>query len=381
MDPTINDEVKTLVIDSGSYTFKAGFAGEEYPKHIIPSVIGIQRETAVSPIDGMCHYDTFVGYRALGMEPVVKLRSPFDHGIITNWDDFEKIMHYTFYTMFGVDPSKHPLLITEHPLTPRDQREELIKVLFETFNVPCLFFGNQSVLSLYASGRNTGVVLDAGESVTSITPIYEGYSFPHTTTKNCITGRDINYYLHRILYPLGLTSMSSTGEEIVCRIKEKHAYVAYDFNEEMNKAATTYQCQVDYKLPDGNVITINNELFKCAEILFDPKIIECNFDGIHTELFNYIMLCDKDIRKDLFANIVLSGGTSLLKGFPERFEKEIVKLAPSMTEINVVTPPKRNYTAWFGGSILASHPAFPQMVITRNDYNEAGPPIVRYMYL
>jgi actin len=154
------------------------------------------------------------------------------------------------------------------------------------------------------------------------------------------------------------------------------AYVALDFEAELQKAATTTDINSSYTLPDGNEIVIANERFRCPELLFKPSFNGFEDDGIDQTLFNSIQKCPIDVRKDLYLNIVLSGGTTMFNGFPERLEKEIRLLAPPAARINILAPPERKYSVWNGGSILASLATFPQMVITREEYNETGADIV-----
>jgi len=367
----ISDDVQILVIDNGSGTCKAGFAEADSPTVIVPSTIGRPRRQIV----GLPLKATYAGDEANNKRGILHLTYPIERGIVTNWDDMEILWRYIFDYELRVLPEEHPMLLTEPPLNPKPNREKMTQIMFETFNVPALYISMQAALALYASGRTTGLVVDSGEGVTHAVPIYEGVPLTHAITRLDVGGCDLTNYMIQLFnkrYPNELLNRLQARD-----MREKLSYVALNFDQEMKIPGNIEsEFEKSYELPDGQVFCIGNERFRCCEALFQPNLIGNQSVGIHRVTYDSIMKCDVDIRKELFSDIILSGGNTFFPGFSDRMLKEMKELAPPLTSVRIIAPPERRASVWIGAAMFASTSSFRDWWITRDDYEDVGPSIV-----
>lgn len=349
-----------LVIDNGSGTIRAGFAGTDLPSAYFPSYIGRPKHTRV--LAGALEGETFIGPRAQELRGLLKIHYPLEHGIVTDWDDMERIWTYVYEQELRTLSEDHPVLLTEPPLNPRNNRDTAAQILFEQFNVPAVYMSIQAVLSLYASGRTTGIVLDSGDGVSHAVPVYEGFAIPNSIRRIDVAGRDVTENMQLLLRKSGHVFHTSAEKEIVRVMKEKISYVSLDpRKEEKEWAQGIWKMEkkdIEYILPDGNKVRVGPERFRAPEILFEPELIGLEYPGIHQMVVDAINRTDMDLRKNLFGNIVLSGGSTLTKGFGDRLLNEIQRLAVKDMRIKIFAPPERKYSTWIGGSILAALSTF-----------------------
>ncbi len=360
----LRDRARIIIdLSEGDY-IQVGLAGEAKPRAVFPSIVG--RAAAPS--------------RVKGKRGVKRGRAPrpmIDHGIVTSWDDLERVVHDACAAL-RVAPEEHSMLFVESPVSPKANREGLTKLAFEKFNAPAFTVVNAALACLRANGRATGIAVIATERDLVAAPVIRGVPNYSAVRRVTFGGRDLTEYLQREVEKRSpaLKKIGAAEQGVVRDIKEKLSYVALDYDEELEKAAGSSAIERRYKLPGGQMITIGAERFRAPEALFKPSFIGLEQDGIHKLTFQSIMKCDVDVRKDLYGNVVMSGGTTMFNGIPERLQKELKALAPDSMTIKIIAPPEREHSVWIGGSILSSLSTFEEMWISKNEYDEAGPSIV-----
>ena len=379
-----------IIIDNGTGYCKAGFSNEEEPRAVFPSCVGYPKYKNV-----MHNYsgkkDFYIGDDAVRKRAVLKLNYPIEHGVINNWDDMEKIWGHVFTNELRVAPEEHNIMITEAPFNPKENKEKMAQIMFETFNVPCLNISIQAVLSLYSAGKFTGIVLDSGDGLTHAVPIFETYSLPHAIMRLDIAGRDLTEYMIRLLTQTGYRFTTTGEKEIAKKIKEQCIYIPLDFE---NESVEPYK----YELPDGNIVILKDQRIRCPEALFNPRLIGKEGIGIDDLCHYSIEKCDIDLRKELYNNILLSGGNAMINGLSERLTKEIkILLGGALSEVRVLPLKDKKeekddendkeeeyhmkeydikYAVWKGGVVASNLAQFQSQWITKTEYEESGATIV-----
>ncbi|KAG9284659.1 hypothetical protein G9A89_004701 [Geosiphon pyriformis] len=367
------DASRTLVVDNGTGFVKVGYAGSNFPQHVFPSVVGRPILRAEEKVGNVEVKDIMVGDEAAEVRSILQMSYPMENGIIKKWEDMKHLWNYTFYEKLKVDPRECKVLLTEPPMNPLVNRREMVRTMFEEYGFQGVYVSIQAVLTLYAQGLLTGVVVDSGDGVTHIVPIYDGFALPHQTRRLDVAGRDVTRYLIKLLLLRGYAFNRTADFETVRQIKEKLCYVRYklivgkdyDLQLDQKLANETTVLVENYTLPDGRVIKVGSERFEAPECMFQPHLIDNEQDGVAEMLFEAIQDAALDVRSELYRHIVLSGGSSMYPGLPSRLEKELKQLYLERVangdnsrlqklKIRIEDPPRRKHMVFLGGAVLAN---------------------------
>ncbi|KAM9206653.1 actin-like protein 7B [Dugong dugon] len=360
-------KIKALIIDLGSQYCKCGYGGEPRPTYFISSTVGKRCPEAAHA--GDTRKETFVGHELLNTEVPLKLVNPLKHGIVVDWDCVQNIWEYIFHTAMKILPEEHAVLVSDPPLSPSSNREKYAELLFETFSIPAMHVTSQSLLSIYSYGKTSGLVVESGHGVSHVVPISEGDVLPGLTMRADYAGSDLTNYLMQLLNEAG-HRFTDDHLHIIEHIKKKCCYAALMPDEELSLPLE--ELRVEYELPDGKLITIGQERFRCSEMLFKPSLVGCSQPGLPALTAACLGRCQEaGFKEEMAANVLLCGGCTMLDGFPERFQRELSLLCPGDSPA-VAAAPERKTSVWTGGSILASLQAFQQLWVSKEEFQERG---------
>ncbi|VDP69632.1 unnamed protein product [Echinostoma caproni] len=356
-----------IVLDNGADYLKAGFAGESAPRILVPML-------TTHSLSSWGTAEWFVGEHAKALRRELPVRCPISHGQVTNFEELAIIWQYMYAKELRTNPADHPVLITEYPVLPQYHRERMAEMAFEKFSVPAIYFSNQSVLSLYAVGLSTGLSVDIGTETTNVVPVVETFLITDAVKRRTIGGVDVTNFLQRLLVSGNPKVSRFITADVTRYFKERLCYVAPTLSSEALSYADSQP--VSYQTPDGQLVNIGRERLIAPEILFSPKQAGLEGNGIQHSIVAAIRECPEELHSYLNGTIVLSGGTTMSKGLPERVRQEVKNLTGEKVVVNVHASPHRKYAVWIGGSILGSLNTFHKLLISKKEFEEIGPSVV-----
>jgi len=430
------DEVAAIVLDLGSHTCKAGYAGEDAPKAVFPSVVGSIEQTGMADavkVEGDLESSDakmnvkldsekskskrklYVGSQALGyrrdfMEVIPALKD----GIVADWDVVDSIWDHAFRERLLIDPKEHPILLAEPSSNSQQQRERAAELMFESHKVPALFLAKNAVLTSFASGRPTSLVVDCGGGSTTVAAVHDGYVLQKAVVSSPIGGEVLTDCLMRFLESKGILvkprysfkrKEARPGEFQIVDLDFPNTTASYkrysqmlivnDFKEAVCRVPDTVFDEssysniptTSYELPDGQILEFGADRFKFPDLIFNPSLLQTmphmekldnlghSLRGLPQMVIESINKCDVDIRRELFSSILLAGGTASMQQMKERLEKDLMEEAPQAARVKVLASGnaiERRFSVWIGGSILASLGSFQQMWFSKAEYEEHG---------
>jgi len=380
-----------VVIDLGSGSIKAGFSGDDAPRHTVPCIEGTLHAGATKRVQDKEMKDSDVCLMAYKRRDQLDISHPIRKGLVVPeaWGDplhdtkdrskgaIERIFEHVYEHLLKTDPKEQnqPLLLTEPSLTDltpaMKNKEAMCEILFESIGVPALYVAQTPVLSLYSSGRTTGMVIEAGFGLCHTAPIFEGYPLFHSILQLDFAGQELTDMVVRQLADQGCRFERCHEKYIAEYLKETLCQVAEDRHAfEQNFSAQ--DDIVETKLPDGTKVRLDGRRWAVAEALFDPQQLEKgeSSKGLQNLAIESVRKCDPDIGPTLYQNVCLAGGSTMFAGMPDRMQHELSEVVPEKVKIHAAT--ERKQAAWIGGSILASLPTFQDMWVKKDEYEEYG---------
>jgi len=401
------------VIDVGTGYTKMGYAGNKEPQFIMPSAIAVKETAKVGDeatrrlTRGLEDLDFYIGDEAMSIGNPYAVKYPVRHGLVEDWDLMEKFLEHCIFKYLRAEPEDHYFLLTEPPLNTPENREYTAEIMFESFNVPGLYIAVQAVLSLAASWTRrqvgdrtlTGVVIDSGDGVTHVIPVAEGYVIGSCIKHIPIAGRSITSFIQQLLREREIGIPPEQSLETAKAIKERYCYMCPNIAKEFNKFDSEPAKYIKQYTGMNSItkkdftVDVGYERFLGPEIFFHPEFANPDFTvPISETVDSVVQNCPIDVRRGLYKNIVLSGGSTMFKDFGKRLERDIKRSvnmrleattsltgqAPKPIDVQVISHQMQRYAVWFGGSMLASTPEFYQVCHTKAQYDEFGPSICRH---
>ncbi|GAM25133.1 hypothetical protein SAMD00019534_083080 [Acytostelium subglobosum LB1] len=420
------DDVSSIVLDVGTSTVKGGYAGEDSPKAIFPTDIGVVftagtdestvgvNQQAIGESeepDPAAKRTYYVGTNAVTYKrPHMHIQSPLQDGLIKDWDAMEHIWNHAFRYRLNTNPNEHPILLAEPSFNTKQIREKMSEIMFEKYHTPALFLSKNAVLTAFASCKASALVMDSGGGMTSVVPVHDGYVIKNAITKSNLAGNRLTDEYYRILSQKNIRinphnlikkvevkqgEYSVTNIDIPDLTESYKKYVSMEIVRDLKETSfrvsngqvgeDLHIATVPYELPDGNLLEVGSDRFQVPENMFNPTPLNEQQEGSNHRyvplpkmIYESVEKCDTDIRRELIANLIISGGNSLFQGFSDRLYMELGDLSASFGKVKFVVPNvnERKYGVWIGGSILGSLGTFQQMWMSKSEWEEYGRPLV-----
>ena len=340
-----------IVFDCGSHSIKVGYSGDSEPSIVIPST---GPTIKISSQNGLT--EKIVSKFGTGF------KSPIENRNINNLENMVKIWDYIYSEELKINPENHSVLFSDSPLSPYITKQNILQIFMETYHVPSFCLSYSPTLSLYNIGLTSGIIIDSGENVTDIIPVFECFTLSHLIKRIDIGGKQINEYLKLLLKQKGININNSFERDQIRDIKEQISIININNNNNNN-------IEKSFLTLEGNHLNIGKPRYQCTEILFDPSIISIESNGISNELQLIINQIDDDIYNLMKSNIILTGGTSLISGFGDRIQNDLIS---KKIDIEIKSLNNKKFSNWAGGSILSSISTFDDLSISQIEYNEEG---------
>jgi actin beta/gamma 1 len=394
------EQTPVVIIDNGSYRLRAGFQSDAAPRVVVPSLVGSRRNAGIALAAGQ--RQDVVGTQAWRNRGILSCSEPVHGGVTQSWPDVERLWSDVVYRELRVAPENFCFIVTEPPNNTAANKEAALEALMETFNARSCFLGNTAVLSLYSYGLSTGVVVDSGLHGTTCVPVHEGYALGRHTTSTDVAGAVLTDRLGSLLDKLGYAFSTTIEVDVVNAVKESLCHVRpSDADEPAGPEGA------GFTLPDGQFIPLSNEMIDTTEALFDFSVLGGAHDtkvkvyedsgaefhptgvpkGISWLTYGAIYKCEPALRRRLFSNVVLGGGSTLFAGMRERLSTEMRQLYRQMhpgervADIAIDALECRQFSAWLGGAMLSQLSMFPHLTVSKQEYEEHGKSVIHFKNL
>lgn len=425
------DEVSALVLDIGTSSVRAGYAGDDTPKAIIPTSYGYKTDESSEadvtmgedgqPTNGTAREKVkmYIGNNGppiwrSGME----VANPVTGGLIQDFAPIPSLITHAFRDIMRCDPAEHPVLVTEPAWNTPANRERMAEIMFEEFKAPAFYIANTGVLNAFAAGKGSALVIDIGHSTASVTPVVDGFvlrkglvysalpQLVHAHAAHMLSSptqhRDSILLLphqlvqskeatepaakpkftwHKKRVENGATTDSWRKFYEAREVEEWMQSVAGILHQGWNEQQAMQRGSRHYEFPTGYNYYFGAERFMVGEQFFihSHQLQASNSNlpkTIPALISSSLSACDPELRQVLMGNVVLTGGGSLFSDLSERLVNELGRNFPHVKIHAPGNPTERRYGGWLGGSILASLGTFHQLWISREEWLEHGKSIV-----